>query len=84
METGEKMKDMEDTFRDGYEINGAFKDGLRAVLETHVKPMLAEAFDEGCDQFWDHSTGMKKGPPQSGEAYAARVIASLTQEPRDV
>lgn len=44
--------------------------------------LLANAFDEGCDQFWDHSTGMKKGPPQSGEEYAARIIADLTKEPK--
>lgn len=85
MGTGERMKEIEKTYRDAYaaqcmrpcETPGEpTLAGLRAVLETHVKPMLAEAYASG--------RAIKTTDAPSMD-YAARIIASLTQEPaRDV
>jgi len=52
---------------------------MRAVLETHVKPMIQAA---RCERNGEHDIH----PDECDcEVYAARIIASLTQEPaRDV
>jgi len=95
MGTGEKMKldEMEATWRAAWakqcgiqsEYSGEpTRAALRAVLETHVKPMLAEAFKEG----GVHAFGALhklRNDFKDADDYASHVIASLTQEPaRDV
>jgi len=45
--------------------------------------MTAERLAEIREEFGaSKATGMKKGPPQSGEEYASRIIADLTKEPK--
>jgi len=77
----EKLDEMVETFRDGV-VNGneGFRDGLRAVLEAHVNPMLAEAYSNG-------AAGAARaiqlhGSFETPDSYAARIIADLTKEPK--
>lgn len=49
--------------------------GLRAVLEKHIGPMLAEAYEMAllnCDVPFDHELDGKKA--------TARILSSLTKE----
>lgn len=57
-------------------IVAEIRNGLLAVIETHVKPMLAEAFARGM-------FGMVPGQSaqdESGNMYADRIIATLKEQ----
>ena len=75
MGTGEKMVN---TYRKAYDAScldgGEDHDAvaMRAVLETHVKPLLAEAFERGGNS---GANGLDVG----ADDYAARTIAALTK-----
>lgn len=66
------IEEMVETFLGDGQITSV-RDGLLAVIEKHVGPMLEKAFVAG----WNvtHSNGL--GSDESSTKYAARVIAQL-------
>lgn len=77
------LEQMLETYRESFRTSkfpNQQRDGITAVLEKHIGPMLAEAFDEGAEvQFGN--LRKRVSLTGHGRGHAARIIEQMKEQP---